>query len=83
MAVVSHGSELPFHLVLSQEPVVHLYVLVLDNRAYNVNNSKLLTLPDVKELSIIVLWKDKSGVTFHHEVNIGDLITLEIDILEI
>lgn len=83
MAVVRHRSEMSFHFVFSQEPVVHLYVLVLDNWAYNVNNTKLIAFPDVKELSVIMLWKDKPGVTFHHKVYVSNFITLEIDVLEI
>ena len=80
---ICHGSELPLHLIFPQKPVIHLNVLVLNYGSDNIDNSKLISFLNIKKLCVIMFRKHEPTISFHYKVYVGDLISLEVDVLEV
>jgi len=75
-----HDCELPLQFVFVHHPGVEVNLRRKD-RTDDVDDSKMGAHFDVDESCVLVFWQHETSFAFNKEVNVGDLITLEVDII--
>ena len=76
----SHDGELSLQDVFVSDPIIDVHLGMQDG-ANNVNDSEMLADFDVLIDCIFIFWKDIPRLSFDQEVDIGDIISFEVNIL--
>ena len=79
---VGHNCELSSEFSFAFEDLLILViVLILENAAYDVDHTKVISLINIDVFCVFVFWQDEPSGSFFEEVHASNFITFEENVL--
>ena len=78
---VTHQSEMSFHLILSEKPLINTYLFIFENTSQNIDEAEMITFLEIDVLEVVVFWQHVAATALLQEVHMGHLVTLEVNVL--